>query len=107
MPLYVWFALLVLVAATIWAILHVFAQSRRLWRQFKAFGPALEETVSSVEAAADRLAVTSENFGSDLPKLDASLAGLRRDLARLTVLREALQDVRDTFGWILVLSPRK
>ena len=107
MPFYVWIALAVLVGAIVWAIVHVFAQSRRLWRQFKAFGPALEETVSSVERAADRLGTTSETFGSDLPKLEARLERLRTDLARLAVLRAAVQDARDSFGWILALAPRK
>ena len=80
---------------------------RRLGRQFMAFGPALDERISAVEASADRLAATSDTFGSDLPKLEARLTRLRGDLARLAVLRAALQDVRDSFGWFLALYPRK
>jgi uncharacterized membrane protein len=106
-PLFVWIALLVLVAATIWAVVHVFAQARAAWRQFKTFGRVLDETASTVEASADRLAATSDTFGSDFPRLEASLERLRRDLARLAVLRQAVQDARDSFGWILALYPRK
>jgi hypothetical protein len=107
MPLYVWIALLLLLAATLWGIGVIVTHALSFWRTFKAFGRALDETVRGVEASADRLATTSETLGSGLPNLQASLAHLRSDLARLAVLRQAVQDARESFGWILAVYPRK
>jgi hypothetical protein len=49
----------------------------------------------------------SATLGSDLPRLEAKAARLRADLARLAVLRQAVQDARDSFAWILAVYPRK
>jgi hypothetical protein len=106
-PLYVWIALLLLAAAISWGIAVVATRALALWRTFKTFGSAMGETVSGVEAATERLARNSETLGSGLPKVEASVARLRADLARLAVLRQAVQDARDSFGWILAVYPRK
>jgi hypothetical protein len=107
MPLYVWIALILLLAATLWGIGVIVTHALSLWRTFKAFGRALDETVRGVETSAARLAATSETIGSDLPQLQARLARLRGDLARLAILRAAVKDARDSFGWILAVYPRK
>ena len=107
MPLYAWIALLFVVAATALGALHVFRHARALWRTFKAFGGAVDETVRGVEASVERLTASSAGLGSGLPRLEAHTARLRTDLARFAVLRAALQDVRDSFGRILAVYPRK
>jgi hypothetical protein len=55
----------------------------------------------------ERLAATSEAFGSDAPRLEASLERLRRSLARAAVLGAALDDARDAFGRLAAVYPRK
>jgi hypothetical protein len=107
MPLYVWIALLLLVAATVWGVATLVTRGLSFWRTFKTFGRALDETARGVEASAARLAATSETFGSDLPKVQARVARLRGDLARLAVLRATVKDAQDSFGWILAVYPRK
>ena len=46
-------------------------------------------------------------FGSDAPRLEASLERLRRSLARAAVLAAALADARDAFGRLAAVYPRK
>ncbi len=107
MPLYVWFALLLVVGATIGGIALIVTRALALWRTFKAFGRAVDDTVRGLEASLARLTEKSATLGSDLPRLEGRVAGLSGDLARLTVLRAAVQDARDSFGWILAVYPRK
>lgn len=107
MPLYVWIALVLLVAAMVWSGVHVFTRALAFWRTFKAFGRSMDETLRGLEASAARLTDNTATFGSDLPKLEAKLARLRADLARLAVLRTAVTDARESLGWILAVYPRK
>jgi hypothetical protein len=107
MPLYVWIALILLLAATLWGIGVIVSRALSFWRTFKAFGRALDETLRGIETSAARLAATSETFGSDVPNVQARTARLQGDLARLAVLRAAVTDARDSFGWILAVYPRK
>jgi hypothetical protein len=107
MPLYVWLALLVVVLASVAGIALLVTRALSLWRTFKAFGRAVDETLRGVESALGRFTDKSATLGSDLPRLEAHVARLRADLARLTVLRSAVQDARDAFGRILAVYPRK
>ena len=85
----------------------MFLRARVFWRTLKSFGPAVDVTVGPLNASLERLAASSEAFGSDTPKLDAALARLRRSLARAAVLRAAVQDVQDTFSRLSAIYPRK
>jgi hypothetical protein len=107
MPLYVWIALLLLVAATLVGIGVVGTHALSFWRTFKAFGRAMDETLRGLEASAARLTESTATFGSGMPRLEAQLARLRADLARLAVLRTAVKEARESFGWILAVYPRK
>ena len=107
MPLYVWLALLLVVGATVGGTALLVVRALALWRTFKGFGRALGETLARLDASTARLAHGAENIGSDLPRLDGRMARLRTDLARFAVLRAAAQDVRDSFGRILAVYPRK
>lgn len=107
MPLYVWIALFVLVAATLWGIGIVVTRALSLWRTFKAFGRAIDASVTGIVASLDSMEAKSATLGSDLPRLEATVARLRADLARFAVLRQAVQDARDSFAWILAVYPRK
>jgi hypothetical protein len=107
MPLYVWIALLVLVVATLWGIGVIVTHGLSFWRTFKAFGRAADEALRGLEASAAQLTKNTETFGSELPRLEAKLARLRADVARLAVLSAAVKDARESFGWILAVYPRK
>jgi hypothetical protein len=107
MPLYVWLALVLLIAATLWGIGVIVTNALSVWRTFKAFGRAMDETLRGLEASAARLSENGANLGSGMPTLEAKLDRLRADLARFAVLRVAVKETRESFGWILAVYPRK
>ena len=107
MTIALWIGVLVVVIAAIAGIAYIVVRALELWRTFKAFGRALNETVSGLVASLNRLETKSATLGSDVPRLQATTARLQSDLTRLAVLRQAVQDARDAFGWILAVYPRK
>ena len=107
MPLPVWIALLVVLVALTAGSVYVFLRLRSLWRALKSFSSALDGTVRDLTGALEGLARNAEAFGSDTPKLQASLERLRHSLARAAVLRAALEDARDAFGRLTAVYPRK
>ena len=107
MPLPVWIALLAVLISLTAGATYVFLRSLRLWRALKRFDEALEPVMQEMNRPLDRLAANSEAFGSDAPRLEASLERLRRSLARAAVLGAALDDTRDAFGRLVAVYPRK
>jgi hypothetical protein len=55
----------------------------------------------------ERLSATMEATESATPRLEASVTRLKRSVARLAVLRAALQDSVDSFAWLTAVYPRK
>jgi hypothetical protein len=76
------------------------------WRAFRdtrgAVLGGLDDFTAKAEAVADKLAV-----GADTVELQESLGRLRLSLARLAVLRAALDEVDETVGQVLAVVPRK
>jgi hypothetical protein len=107
MPLSVWIALLAVVISLTAGATYVFLRFLRFWRALKHFNETLEPVVESLNGPLERLAANSEAFGSDAPRLEASLERLRRSIARAAVLGAALNDARDAFGRLTALYPRK
>ena len=107
MTIGLWTGVFVVAISAAGGIALIFSRALELWRTFKAFGRATEETVAGVVVCLDRLEAKSATLGSDLPRLEATFARLQADLAQLAVLRQAVQDARDSFGWILAVYPRK
>ncbi len=107
MPLLFWIALFVLLFALTAGLVYVFLRVRAFWRAFKIFGSAVDGAVLELTGSLERLAESAEGFGSEKPKLDASLERLRRSLARAAVLRAAAQDAQDAFGRLTAVYPRK
>ena len=103
----VWITLALLAVLTTAAAFHLFLRARNLWRTLKEVGDASEPTLERVNAAADRLERNSEMVGGTNPRLEASLERLRRSLARLSILLAAVQDVRDAYGRLAAVYPRK
>ena len=102
-----WIAVLVVVFASTAGAVYVFLRVRVLWRTLKSLGSAVDVTLGPLNASMERLAASSEAFGSETPKLDAALTRLRGSLAKAAVLRAAVQDVLDAFGRLTAVYPRK
>jgi sigma54-dependent transcription regulator len=107
MPLPVWIALIIVLVSLTAGSIYVFLRVRRLWRAVKGLTAALDAVMRELTASLERLATNAETFGSDTPKLQASLERLRHSLARAGVLRAALEDARDAFGRLTAVYPRK
>jgi hypothetical protein len=107
MPLPVWIALLAVLVSLTAGATYVFLRLLGLWRTLKRFNSALEPVAEELNGPLERLAANSEAFGSDAPRLEASLERLRRSLARAAVLGAALDDARDAFGRLAAVYPRK
>jgi len=107
MPLPVWIALVVVLSSLTAGSIYVFLRVRRLWRAVKNLTSALDAVMRELTGSLERLATNGETFGSDTPKLQASLERLRHSLARAAVLRAALEDARDAFGRFTAVYPRK
>ena len=102
----IWAVLGVAVLAGIGALVLLAAQALGAWRALKqtrgAIVGGLGEFAAKSEAVADKLAAAG-----DTPELQESLARLRLSLARLAVLRAAIDEAQETFGRVTVLVPRK
>ena len=76
------------------------------WRQLKwlrrHLAKELERLADLGEATADKLETVTDNA-----QLESSLSRLRVDLARFAVLRQALDEAQDSFGWLALVYPRK
>jgi sigma54-dependent transcription regulator len=99
--------LIFLLLATIAGAVYVFVHARRFFREMKTVRAAMDGPVRELEQSVDRLSTKMESAEAGAPKLEASVERLRRSVARLTVLRTALQDSIDSFAWLTAVYPRK
>jgi len=102
-----WIALVVFLLVTTIGAIQVFRAGLRVWRTLKAFRNAVAEQANALAGAVERLSGSSERAGAAQERLEPSLARLQRSVARATVLRAAVQDVRDSFGRLTAVYPRK
>jgi hypothetical protein len=102
----IWGALIVGAAAVAAALALLVVRILAAWRAFKAtrrrLFRGLEDIAAKGEATTESLAAAGETA-----ELHAGLLRLRRSLAQLAVLREALDEVQDTFGRLTAVMPRK
>jgi len=99
-------------AALIAAFVAVVASAARLvvrvshtWRGFKRLRRQLVKELDRLTLAADMLAAKAEKTG-DLERLDESLARLRVSLARVQVLRNAMDEVEALVERVAFFYPR-
>jgi sigma54-dependent transcription regulator len=95
-----------LLASTAGAI-YVFLHARRFFREMKSVSAAMDGPVRDLEQSVERLSTKMESAEAGAPRLEASVKRLRRSVARLAVLRAALQDSLDSFAWLTAVYPRK
>jgi len=102
----VWGSLIVVFLAGVAALALVVARSRVALRDVRYTGRdtvrRLDDLTVKVEATADRL-----ETAADTAELQESVGRLRVSLAKLTVLRNALDDVQDSIGRVAAVVPRK
>ena len=102
----VYAALIAGALAVLWALALLAVRALQAWRSFKRLrrhvARELDRLADLGEATADKMA-----RASDRQELDRSLAALRISLARLAVLREALDEVSDTVGSVTAFVPQK
>ena len=107
MLLAVWLSLaFVLVVAATGAI-FVFLRARSFLRTAKVASEEMEDPVRHLERSVDLLNAKMAAAENAAPRLDASVARLRKSVARLTVLQTALQESLEPFAWLAAVYPRK
>jgi 3-deoxy-D-manno-octulosonic-acid transferase len=102
----IWAALILGTAAGIAALVLLVVRSLEAWRALRearrSIVGGLDEFAAQAEAAADKLAAADDTI-----ELRESLGRLRLSLARLAVLRAAIDEVDDVFGRVVAVVPRK
>ncbi len=86
---------------------YVFLHVRRFRRDVKSVSAVMDGPMRDLELSVERLSTKMESAESATPRLEASVERLRRSVARLAVLRTALQDSLDSFAWLTAVYPRK
>jgi hypothetical protein len=103
----IWAALIVGALAGIGAFALLAVRSVRVWRAFKETSRIvvgrLDEFAAQAQAVADKLATTAV----DTSELQQSLVSLRVSLARLAVLRAAIDEADALVGRVIAVVPRK
>jgi predicted nuclease with TOPRIM domain len=103
----IWAALIVGALAGTGAFALLAVRSLRAWRAFKETSRRvvgrLDEFAAQAQAVADKLATTAV----DTAELQQSLERLRVSLARLAVLRAAIDEADALVGRVITVVPRK
>jgi non-ribosomal peptide synthetase component F len=102
----IWGALILAGAAGIAALALLAVRAREAWREANDTRRDLVYRLRKFAAKAEATAESIASVG-DTPELRQSLARLRVSLARLSVLREALDEARLTAGRATAIVPRK
>ena len=102
----IWSALILAGVTGTAALALVAVRARRAWRHLKTTRREvvghLDALATAGEATADKLAATGHTA-----ELQESLGRLRVSLARLAVLRAAIDEAQDVFGRVTAIVPRK
>ena len=102
----IWAALILGGLTGIAALVLLALRARQAWRAFedtrRTVVHGLADFAARAEAVADKVAAAG-----DTAELQESLGRLRVSLARLAVLRAAIDDAQDTFGRVTAVVPRK
>jgi hypothetical protein len=99
----VWGALVVAICSAIVAIVRVARRTRSVLRDFKRVNSRAVKSIDDLAAKAELAAAKAESVGNDTHELHESVARLRASIAQLLILRAALKEVDEQFGWIRVL----
>ena len=102
-----WLALAVAVVLTIASLIYVTLNALEAFRTFKSVSRNLGAGLDHVNATTAQIERHLELAAESGSRLDASLARLRTSRAQLTVLTDALSDVRESVDRVTAFMPRK
>jgi hypothetical protein len=102
-----WLALAVAVVLTTASLIYVTLNALEAFRAFKSLGRNVGTAVDRVTATTAQIERHLELAAESGTQLDASLARLRSSRAQLTVLTDALSDVRESVDRVTAFVPRK
>ena len=102
-----WASLAVALVLPAIGIVLVVRRGLALWRDLKRGGKALSDGLDSLAQRVERTSAAAEGLGAVTGRAEPSAARLHVSLARLAVLRAALDDVRDSVGRVTAVYPRK
>jgi hypothetical protein len=107
MPLPVWIALAFLLLAATAGAIYVFLRARSFMRIAKSVSNEMDGAVHYLERSVDELSLKMKTAENATPRLEASVERLRRSVARLMVLRTAVQESLEPLAWLAAVYPRK
>jgi HAMP domain-containing protein len=102
----VWGALALGGLATLGALALLAVRVLQAWRDVKRVRRHLLAAIDSVAAAGEAVADKAAAAG-ETEELEASVGRLRRSLAQLALLREAIDEVRGPVSLVTAFAPRK
>jgi tRNA threonylcarbamoyladenosine modification (KEOPS) complex Cgi121 subunit len=102
-----WLALAVAVVLTTASLIYVTLNALEAFRAFKSVSRNLGTELDHVTATTAQIERHLELAAESGSQLDASLARLRTSRAQLTILTDALADVRASVDRVTAFVPRK
>ncbi len=102
-----WLALAVAIVLTIASLIYVTLNALDAFRAFKALGRNVGGAVEHVTETTAQIERHLELAAESGTRLEASLARLRTSRAQLSVLTDAIADVRESVDRVTAFVPRK
>jgi hypothetical protein len=99
----VWGALVVAICGCIAALVPLLTRTRDLLRDVKRVNSEAVKSLGDLAAKAEVAAAKAERVGGDTEELQESVARLRGSIKQLLILREALVELDEQYGWVRVL----
>ena len=103
----IWAASIVVVVTGIAALALLVRRSLEAWRAFRDTGGEVLRRLDDFTARAEEVADKIAAAGAGTVEAQESLRRLRVSLARLAVLRDAIDEVDQMFGRVAAEVPRK
>ena len=102
-----WLALAVAIVAVIASSIYVTLKGLEAFRGAKRLNGEVADGLERIERASAEIERHLTLAAESGERLEAELAQLRRSRARLNVLTSAIDEVRDSFGRVTAVYPRK
>ena len=103
----IWAALIIVVVTGISTFTLLVQRSLKAWRAFKDVGREVIHRLDDFTAKAEQVAERVAAADDGTVEVQESLGRLRVSLARLAVLRDAIDEVDHLFGGVAAELPRK
>ena len=102
-----WVALALFIVLPAIGAVVAFRRGLALWRDLKRATKGLTAGLDGVSRRAEVTAARAGGVGETTSRVEPSVARLQLSLARLSVLRGAVQDVQNAVGRVTAVYPRK